>query len=291
MMDYYVPWNRGAPNIQMGKKEVASWVYDHVSLSVKPFPIDRKVVTDGLLKKLPLTRWGNYSMADVESLWSVLEQDEFMKLFLLAGNKHIPEVFGWCGHLYAMEYTPPGEVFRSVKFRHSVSWRNRAKVALSFLEMVDSFKQTPYGAFMLCDVQQSNFGLKIPDYTVQAIDIDLAELPGTLSDFVSQPGCTTDGDCDFFDCVSYCNYEAHKCTSQVKTNNFLNLCRDVFKTKHFISEGLLEEAPWEFAHELDDILTKCSVMPPNSTVKFPDRYYTEQYDRLYSLLYKIVHKQ
>lgn len=288
MKSYYVPWNHDTA-VQMNKDHVESMLYDHFRLSVKPYPLNRTLVENQILSKLPLTKWKNYSIADLESLWSVLEQDEFMKLLLLAGNKHIPKLYGWCGHVYAVEYTPIGDIFQTIKFRHTLPWRERAKVALSFLEMVHSFKHTPYGEFMLCDVQQSNFGVKVPDFTVQAIDIDLAEFPRTLSDFMSQPQCRKDADCDFFDCIPYCEYGTEKCTPQAKTNNFQNICQDMFRSKHFGSKGLLENAPQAVAYELRNILEKCSVVPPNSTVKFPKSYYSDLYDQLYRLLYKEVY--
>ena len=291
MMSYHVPWDRDAVVLQMKKEDVDSMLYEHFRLNIKPYPLNKTVVDNRVLSKLPLTKWKNYSRADLESLWSVLEQDEFMKLLLLAENKHIPKVYGWCGHVYAVEYAALGDVFQRMKFRHTLPWKQRAKVALSFLEMVYSFKHTPYGEFMLCDVQESNFGVKPPDFTVQAIDIDLAEFPRTLSDFMSQPECTKDADCDFFDCVPYCEYGTQKCTRQVKTNNFQNICQDLFRTKHFVSKGLLEDAPWVVAREIHEILEKCSIAPPNSTVKLPRTYYSDLYDQLYSLLYKEVYSR
>ena len=285
-MAYYVPWNRNDHTIIMTTNEVARWVYDFVVSEVNPYPIDMAFLHDRLLSNL-VTKGGNYSRAAVESLWSVLQQGEFLKLFLLAGNKHIPDVYGWCGHMYAMEYTPIGDAFRRLKLRHTMSWKSRVKIGLSFLEMVRSFKETQYGELSLCDVQETNFGLRTSDFTVQAIDIDLALLPQTRSNFVSQAEkCTKDSECDFFDCVAYCNYKTNNCTSQMKSSNFQNFCHDIFKTKYFVNQGLLEEAPHNVAHELGEILTKCASVPPNSTVKFPETYYSDLYNRLHSLLSK-----
>ena len=98
--------------------------------------------------------------------------------------------------------------------------------------------------------------------------------------------CTKDSECDFFDCVAYCDYKTSNRTSQMKSSNFQNLYHDIFKTKYFANQGLLEEAPHNVAHELGEILTKRASVPPNCKVKFSKTYYSDLYNRLHSLLSK-----
>eukprot|EP00118_Oscarella_pearsei_P012158 m.86992 g.86992 ORF g.86992 m.86992 type:complete len:407 (+) comp36525_c0_seq2:365-1585(+) len=259
-------------------------IYFPLKRAVSPFPVSEEVIKKKLLSKLPK----NITSADFLSLSSVLAQDEFVRLLLLSGNKHIPALYGWCGHVYAMEYIPTGDMMKVINFHGPQSWVERAKVALSFLDMLKSLKETPYGELSLCDIQEANFGVS-PDLNVFAIDIDLTFFRKELTDIIIQPKCKTDKDCEFFDCVSFCDTASGNCTQEIKTNNFQNVCRDVFMPKMLGLSGLLGQAPTKIiAGQLNIILNSCSEVSVSRRSPLSSQHYEILFNELHDFLLKLI---
>lgn len=256
-------------------KMIRDAVFRQANDVIKPFSVDNKMMTKRFLGEKNLT------LADSLTLFSLLGQDEFMRLLLLTGTQHVPALYGWCGHVYAMEYITSDDflpILYPISSRHT--WEERVRVALSFLDMVKSFKNTPYGELFMCDVQESNFGIT-PGLIVYAIDIDLTFFTEQLKFIVTQPKCKRDDDCNFFDCVAICDKEKGKCTTNIKTNNFQVLCSDIFQSKLLSLRGLLVHPPKLIAGRLRTLLSDCG--KTNDSV-IPAAYYENLYDKLRDLL-------
>ena len=92
--------------------------------------------------------------------WQLIETDEYVLYKLLREKSSMLTVYGVCGNMYAVEYAAaePFLGFLS-SWSDGRDWRLRARLALTLLEMIAEFEDTPYGTFYLCDVQEPNFGV------------------------------------------------------------------------------------------------------------------------------------
>ena len=161
---------------------------------------------------------GSLSWADMNSLWLLIQRDEFIKLQLLQGMSHIPRVYGFCGRFYAVEKVETLEEFSFTPFKKPMPWKKRLKIALDFLELSQEFSKSSLGKLHHCDIQPGNFGVT-KDMRVVALDIDTVFPTKQMEDFLEQPTCESNKQCDFFDCVSACNQTAHQCSRNILTNN------------------------------------------------------------------------
>lgn len=104
------------------------------------------------------------------SLWSLLQQEEFVLLSLLQDlSRHAPPVLGSCGHFYAVEYLAAGSPHHSALFPLGGTSRGQARavsdMALSFLDLVSHFDNDFSHRLHLCDVKPENFAIR-RDFTV-----------------------------------------------------------------------------------------------------------------------------
>lgn len=102
------------------------------------------------------------------------------------------------------------------------------RVALSFLEMVEHFENDFTHRLHLCDIKPENFAIR-KDLTVVAIDVDMAFFEPKMQDILEQ-NCTSDNDCNFFDCVSKCDKSKNRCGSKRKNSNLQVICEKIFRS-------------------------------------------------------------
>ncbi|XP_077983509.1 divergent protein kinase domain 1C-like [Glandiceps talaboti] len=222
------------------------------------------------------------TLAEKESLWSLLQQDEYiyMKYF---NDKHLPKVFGSCGHFYAMEYIPTGKMLNPSILSleenfNAAPWPNRARIALGFLDLIANLDNA-YGDVMhLCDVKNENFGVR-KDFSIVAIDIDMAFLNKHMEETLAQPNCTTNEECDFFDCHGNCDMKTKKCTKDRKDHNLQAICRKIFMSKNGFP-GLLRYPPPSIYEKVNELLQKCVVESDFNQMASK----TDVYKKLYVLL-------
>lgn len=105
------------------------------------------------------------------SLWSLLQQEEFVLLSMLQGlSQHTLPVLGSCGHFYAVEYLAAGSPRHSALFPLDGASRGPAQaisdMALSFLDLVRHFDNDFSHRLHLCDVKPENFAIR-RDLTVR----------------------------------------------------------------------------------------------------------------------------
>lgn len=109
------------------------------------------------------------------------------------------------------------------------------QIALSFLEMVQHFENDFAHRLHLCDIKPENFAIR-KDLTVVAIDVDMAFFEPKMRDILEQ-NCTSDDDCNFFDCISKCDVRKNKCGSKRINSNLQVICDKIFR--HWFSPTLL----------------------------------------------------
>ncbi|KAM5218696.1 divergent protein kinase domain 1C [Hipposideros larvatus] len=173
------------------------------------------------------------------SLWSLLQQEEFVLLSLLQDlSRHAPPVLGSCGHFYAVEYLAAGSPHHSALFPLGGTSRGQARavsdMALSFLDLVSHFDNDFSHRLHLCDVKPENFAIR-RDFTVVAIDVDMAFFEPKMREILEQ-NCTGDEDCNFFDCFSKCDLRVNKCGAQRENSNLQVICDKIFR--HWFSSAL-----------------------------------------------------
>lgn len=198
---------------------------------------------------------GELTWADMSSLWLLIQRDEFIKLQLLKEMRHIPRVYGFCGSFYAVEKVETLEEFSFTPFKRPMPWKKRLNAALDFLDLSVEFTKTPLGQLHHCDIQPGNFGVA-KDKRVVALDIDSVFATKQMEDFLEQPTCESNKQCDFFDCMSACNTTEHKCSRKILTNN-LQICRDILLS-HWGQPGLLQRAPIHAQNKLSPVLSDCA---------------------------------
>lgn len=132
------------------------------------------------------------------SLWSLLQQEEFVLLSLLQGlSRHALPVLGSCGHFYAVESLAAGSPRHRALFPLHGAPRSQAQavsaVALSFLDLVSHFDNDFSHRLHLCDVKPENFAIR-RDFTVsgpgrgaftprarEAVGETASEVPGSTA--------------------------------------------------------------------------------------------------------------
>ncbi|XP_029934606.1 divergent protein kinase domain 1C [Myripristis murdjan] len=211
---------------------------------------------NGSLAKL----WGSklrnrdkaYSRAELASLWSLLQQEEYTFLRVLQDlSTHVAKVLGSCGHFYAVEYLSAGHAWdQNIFSLDEVAvpglqgpargpftaggarrrWTAREmvhRIALSFLDMVWHFDNDFTHRLHLCDIKPENFAIR-KDLTVVAIDVDMAFFEPKMRDILDQ-NCTSDDDCNFFDCSSRCNRRRRRCSARRRNSNLQVICEKIFR--------------------------------------------------------------
>ncbi|KAG7222964.1 hypothetical protein INR49_029186, partial [Caranx melampygus] len=189
----------------------------------------------------------SYSRAELASLWSLLQQEEYTFLRVLQDlSTHVAKVLGSCGHFYAVEYLSAGHAWdQNIFSLEEVAvpgpqgqdpagaygrWTTREmvhRIALSFLDMVWHFDNDFTHKLHLCDIKPENFAIR-KDLTVVAIDVDMAFFEPKMRDILDQ-NCSTDDDCNFFDCSSRCNLNRRRCSPHRSNSNLQVICEKIFR--------------------------------------------------------------
>ncbi|CAM4509464.1 divergent protein kinase domain 1C [Caretta caretta] len=191
-------------------------------------------------------RRGLHWKAQVASMWSLLQQEEYIYFSLLQDvSKHVLRVIGSCGHFYAVEHLTAGHARHKTIFPLEdavgpsfTGTKSKVKaitdIALSFLDMVNHFDNDFSHRLHLCDIKPENFAIR-NDLTVVAIDVDMAFFEPKMRDILEQ-NCTGDEDCNFFDCFSKCDLRIKKCGAERANNNLQVICDKIFH--HWFSPNL-----------------------------------------------------
>ena len=167
---------------------------------------------------------GQLSYTEAVVCWQLLETDEFVLLSVLRGVSAIPDLYGTCGNMYAMQYaTSDPFLEREVPLMDRRSWQFRARLAIALIEMVHSLEATPYGTLHLCDVKGSNFGVVRHSgsrmLTAKAIDLDLSLFGSVVEHHWRLKRCQRDSQCNFVNCRVACNTDTHICSGPMTSSN------------------------------------------------------------------------
>ena len=154
---------------------------------------------------------------------SRLVQQEYILYYILRGNAGIPELFGACGELFAVENAPPEELqLRSMPLDIR-QWWQKVELAIAVLDMIVALEKTPYGTLYLCDMKWRNLGVvQKPGggVVVKTIDNDKSYFETALQSIVERErSCSRDYDCRVVKCSVPCNKTTHTCSQRAHVNN------------------------------------------------------------------------
>ncbi|XP_033625502.1 divergent protein kinase domain 1C-like [Asterias rubens] len=268
----------------MSQESFRLFVFNHVQ---SVFGIKLDLTNDQVLDRLLSQSKRSSRILDksqMNSLWTLLQQDEYTFFMFFQGTSYFPKIYGACGHFYVEEYVPPGVIYRSdaqslSQRIESASWERRVKVAKDLLDIVKGTESDFRETLHLCDVKPENFG--IVDFQVKAVDIDISFFDTVMGNFLEQPKCSEHKDCDFFDCHGVCDVATEKCTRQRKNNNFQAICADVFQ-QTLGNPGLLRHPPARIEEELKTLLNRCIF--PTEAEQVAKGSSTETFRSFYNLL-------
>ncbi|XP_007487856.1 divergent protein kinase domain 1C isoform X2 [Monodelphis domestica] len=208
-------------------------------------------------------RRGPHWKVQVASMWSLLQQEEYIYFSLLQDfSRHVLQVLGSCGHFYAVEYLAAGHPRHRTLFPLEeaigiplVSDQGQAKainnIALSFLDMV------------------------------VAIDVDMAFFEPKMRDILEQ-NCTGDEDCNFFDCFSKCDLRINKCGAQRVNNNLQVICDKIFR--HWFPSNFRNSAiTLQLQEQLEKAVHECAD-PGTQDMPHHQRVSPNSFSELYRLL-------
>ncbi|XP_044514036.1 divergent protein kinase domain 1C [Gracilinanus agilis] len=237
-------------------------------------------------------RKGPHWKVQVASMWSLLQQEEYIYFSLLQDfSRHVLQVLGSCGHFYAVEYLAAGHPRHRTLFPLEeaigiplVSDQGQAKainnIALSFLDMVNHFDNDFSHRLHLCDIKPENFAIR-SDFTVVAIDVDMAFFEPKMRDILEQ-NCTGDEDCNFFDCFSKCDLRINKCGAQRVNNNLQVICDKIFR--HWFPSNFRNSAiTLQLQEQLEKAVHECAD-PGIQDVPHHQRVSPNSFSELYRLL-------
>lgn len=182
-----------------------------------------KLVED-ILEECDYLHDGVLGNSEALTCWQLLETDEYVIYSLLQGREGIPDMYGVCGHMYAVQYAPSEPYIRPESSSDRQEWELRARLALGLLDMIESIEHTPFGTLYLCDVQKPNFGVvrREDRLVAKAIDVDISFFQSQLESMVRfevNESCTKDSECKVINCEVPCDVATGKCSGKLVSNN------------------------------------------------------------------------
>ena len=170
---------------------------------------------------------GVLSYSEAVVCWQLVETSEYMMFSVLRGRSAIPDLYGVCGNMYAIQYATSRPFLGQVPtFADKRSWDFRARLGIALINMVQSIERTQYGTLYLCDVQELNFGVVRKqgsrELVAKAIDVDISWFEANMNSsvqFEKMKTCYSDQECAFVSCEVPCNFTSHKCSGQLWSNN------------------------------------------------------------------------
>ncbi|KAG8571382.1 hypothetical protein GDO81_011622 [Engystomops pustulosus] len=231
---------------------------------------------------LPLWPERKYSQdwkIELASMWSLYQQEEYLLFNLLQDfSRHVLRVVGTCGHFYGVEFLSAGHSWKQHFFpMEEVVGQCKTgeekmnailDIAISFLNMVHQFDNEFSHRLHLCDIKPENFAIR-SDLTVVAIDMDMAFFEPKMQNILEQK-CTSDKDCNFFDCFSTCDLKTFMCGAQRANSNLQVICDKIFR-RWFTLSFMGSIYPFPLQDELHGAVQKCAEST-NIEASFSDLY-------------------
>ncbi|ESO98351.1 hypothetical protein LOTGIDRAFT_231414 [Lottia gigantea] len=198
--------------------------------------------------------------AFILSVWSLVQQDEYLITKLNQHSPLFPKMYHSCGSFYLLESAPPGDILNpplNPLLPERSTWKERVNVAIRVLDAVRVLDNNFHQTLHMCDVKGENFGLT-PEGQLKLIDPDDMFFTTRLENKLKGKGqCQTDHDCNIIcECHGVCL--KGKCHVSLKNNNLQSVCKMVLKSRTTIMDlGVLRKAPAFIKQRLQDMIEIC----------------------------------
>jgi len=164
----------------------------------------------------------------LKTLWSLLQDAEYVTISVFQHLDWFPELFGTCGGLYVVEELKAIEYPSFVASTDRRVFLKNTRIALQILNYLSELETQAEDSFYLCDVKKEHFGLT-DSGKIKYLDVDNVYLKPIADRSVGDtPHCNNHSECDFFDCKGICDKIKHQCLPGVTNNNLQNVCEKIF---------------------------------------------------------------
>ena len=198
------------------------------SIAGKRYTDSTRKVLEKAVSECDLHGDGILDYDEIIHCWQLVESEEYIISSILQGTPGIVDVYGVCGSLYAVEFTPPMDSQQFLGYEAILSsrkpWKLRARLTIAILDMLESFENTPYGDVHFCDCKEPHFGIieQNGHFVSKMTDWDSGWFGPRLSALKFQNlvyNTTCESECRYISCYLECNATTHTCSDKVVYNN------------------------------------------------------------------------
>ena len=185
-------------------------------------PTPPSILVD-IVKECDYNSDGVVAVSEALSCFDIVTSKEYLMCRLLHDVPGIPNVYGTCGKIFAMESLNTDRM-QSFLWADPRPWNQRARMVLSFLNLIKNLESTPYGVAYMCDAYENNFAVNSED-TVYAIDLDTVYFEEEVRYELSRQmekghKCSVDADCHgLVSCTMKCNKTTGLCQDTLMSSN------------------------------------------------------------------------
>ncbi|CAI4221281.1 unnamed protein product [Auanema sp. JU1783] len=171
----------------------------------------KKHLMETLWPTLLRTPGETLSEADKTSLWTLLQQPEFIIFRVLPLTRVTPKLIGTCGNFYQTESLV---AFRMKKYYMNLKGKILVHI-MGTMKLLYEFLNDP---LQWCDVRFDNLGLSA-DYPKRFVlmDADDVYTESKLNSLLKGRPCASDADCAIGDCAGRC-LDTMTCSSRTNSN-------------------------------------------------------------------------
>ncbi|XP_064616134.1 divergent protein kinase domain 1B-like isoform X2 [Liolophura sinensis] len=223
---------------------------------------DHSALITSLLMFADFNQDQQLSLAEAQSLWSLVQTQDFLMLFVFRRSKdHFTRLNETCGSLYSVEQihhtrlyqkhdTYFQRLFPQSYLWYAPEWKHRANIAVGILDFVFTVYEQDGVIYNMCDMTPSNFGYTA-QYEFKVIDLTFLHSKNWLRHRMKNVPCVIDEDCaSASSCPTICDKLTEQCSSVLQRPNLSAACG-------ILQDYILPEAPKSIQSELERLLKKC----------------------------------
>lgn len=191
---------------------------------------------------------------------SLIIQDEYTFTKLFHGMPYVPQLYGACGHFYAVEYSPSEHVLDPQLFKQNKPWSQRVQIAIDLLGIIKSLDEDYKEPVHFCDIKENNFGIS-SGYrpVVKIVDSDMIISESVLHTSMNMTSCSKHTHCDRVNCHGLCNFARNICEPVRSNNNQQVLCENIFIDRFTnLYNGLLHNPPGHLIKDINELINQCA---------------------------------
>ena len=178
-------------------------------------------VLDRIVSECDIKGDGVLSGSELQHCGRLIQPGLLLHTIFNKSNRLVPEIYGSCGELLAMEFASSYSLRDNIYERRP--WPGRVQLALALLDYIQVLEHTAYGTLYLCDLHWKNLGaIKDSSGTtvIKSIDNDKSYFERRVDRRVNRSKkCKVDYDCKLTACTVECNNATNTCSQKISSNN------------------------------------------------------------------------